>query len=332
MVEAEFILLRAVLRPVLGGAAALSAVAASPVFANPAPAGTLIESTAEAQYEEAGTARSVTSNTVQVRVDELLSVGAATLEAGSVTVQTGPKALAFLVSNTGNGPEAFTLDVVTAVAGNGFDTTLDAIAVDSNGNGVYDPGADAVLPGPSVTAPLGAGASQRVFVIVNVPSGISDGAQSAVELVARTATGTGAPGTVFAGAGEGGGDAVVGAGGGTAIAATQLVASASTVTLVKWASVSDPFGGSSGVPGATITYAIQVAVSGSASVDNLVVTDAIPSGTGYIANSLRLDAAALTDAPGDDAGEASPAGIAVNLGSVPGGTSTTVTFAVLVEK
>ena len=332
MVEAEFILVRAASRVAMVAVAALSLVAASPVFGNPAPAGTLIESTAEAQYEEGGIARSVTSNTVQVRVDELLSVGAATLEAGSVTVQTGPKALAFLVSNTGNGPEAFMLDVVTAVAGNGFDTTLDAIAVDSNGNGAYDPGADAVLPGPSITAPLAAGASQRVFVILNVPAGIADGAQSAVELIARSATGTGAPGTLFVGAGEGGGDAVVGAGGGTAIAAAQMVASASTVTLVKWASVADPFGGSSGIPGATITYAIQVAVTGSAAVDNLVVTDAIPSGTGYVANSLRLDTAALTDASGDDAGEASPAGIAVTLGTVLGGTSRTVTFAVLVEE
>jgi len=312
---------------------ALRAVALPvPAAAAPAPAGVIIESTAEASYADAGVIRSITSNTVQVRVDELLGVAAASVDAGPVIARPGPAVLTFEVSNTGNGPEAFALEVVTAVAGNGFDAALDSIATDTNGNGVYDPGVDEVLPAPSSSASLAAGASQTVFVILTVPAGIADGAQSSVNLIARAATGTGSPGTVFAGAGESGTDAVVGLSGATATATGQLVGSASTVTLVKSATVSDPFGGAAAVPGATITYGIEARVIGSATINGLTITDIIPANTQYIASSLTLDGAPLSDAAGDDAGEASSAGIAVSLGNVPGGSSNTVTFAVLIEE
>lgn len=304
----------------------------APVAAAQAPAGIIIESTAEATYDDAGISRTINSNTVQVRVNELLGVAAASVDAGPVIARTGPAILTFQASNIGNGSEAIALEVVTAVAGNGFDTALDSIATDTNGNGVYDPGIDTVLANPSVTVSLPAGGAETIFVILTVPAGIADGGQSTVNLIARAATGTGAPGTLLANAGEGGTDAIIGLSGGVAIATGELVASVNTVRLVKSASVADPFGGSTPLPGATITYAIEAFVSGSATVDALVITDAIPENTRYVANSLTLDSAPLSDAAGDDAGEASAAGIAVDLGSVPGGTSRNVTFAVLIEE
>lgn len=318
-------------RLAIGIAATVLLVPATPAAAAPAPAGSMIESTAEASYVVGGINRTIASNTVEVRVDELLAVAAATLDSGPVTVRSGPQVLDFLVSNTGNGSEAFALEVITADAGNAFEAALDAVAIDSNDNGVYDPGVDEVLSAPHVTAALPAGGSQRVFAILAVPGGLADGAQSVVDLVVRTATGTGAPGTIFAGAGDNGGDAVVGASAGTASATGTMIASASTVTLVKWASVSDPLGGSSPFPGATITYGITAQVTGSAPIEGLTIVDAIPQGTSYVADSLTLESGALTDAPGDDPGEASAAGIAVDLGTVPAGASRTVTFAVLID-
>lgn len=314
----------------LGFVCAAALLAHEPVGAS--PAGIIIESTAEATYDDGGITRTVTSNTVQVRVDELIDLAAAGLDAGPLTVRPGPAVLSFLVGNTGNGPEAFTFEVVTAVAGNAFDAAPDSIAVDSNANGVYDPGVDEVLQAPSTSASLAAGGSQTVFVILTIPAGIADGAQSTVNLIARAATGTGSPGTVFAAAGESGTDAVVGLSGGTATATGQLVSSSSIVTLLKSATVSDPFGGATAVPGATITYGIEARVTGSATINGLTITDIIPANTQYIANSLTLDGTPLSDAAGDDAGEASSAGIAVSLGNVPGGSSNTVTFAVLIEE
>lgn len=320
-----------VTRLALGGVAVALLGLGQPAAAAPVPAGSVIANTAEASYEDGGLVRTITSNTVELRIDELLGVAAATLDAGPVTARSGSQVLTFRVDNVGNGPEALALEVVTAVPGNGFDTTLDALALDSNDNGVYDPGVDAVLSGPAITGLLPAGGTQRVFVIVLVPAGIGDGAQSAVTLIARAVTGTGAPGTTFAGAGESGVDAVVGGSGGQASATGQMIGSASTVTFVKWATVSDPFGGSRALPGATITYGLELLVTGSAAIDGLTITDAIPAGTQYVANSLTLESASLTDASGDDAGEASAAGIAVALGTVPAGASRTVTFDVLID-
>ena len=63
----------------------------------------------------------------------------------------------------------------------------------------------------------------------------------------------------------------------------------------------------------------------------VVVADSFPGGTTYGAGSLALDAAGLTDASDADAGEATASGISVNLGTVAGGTSHSVTFDVTID-
>jgi hypothetical protein len=121
---------------ILVPAALAAALMPAPALAGGVTAGTLIENTAFASFDEAGTPRTVNSNTVTVRVDELLDVTLTSLDPGPVTARPGDAVLSFELTNQGNGPEAFRLTAVTAVAGNDFDTTLRAIAIDSNGNGV----------------------------------------------------------------------------------------------------------------------------------------------------------------------------------------------------
>ena len=105
-----------------------------------------------------------------------------------------------------------------------------------------------------------------------------------------------------------------------------------TVDLTKSATVLDSFGGDSAVPGAVVTFTITADVAGSGSVDDLIITDAIPAGTTYNPGTLALEGAGLTDAAGDDAGEASnAAGITVDLGTVAGGTSQSITFDVTID-
>ncbi len=139
--------------------------------AHAAPAGSVIGSTASATYGAAGVARSVLSDTAPVRVDELLDVAASGLDAGPVTVRPGPAVLRFVICNTGNGPEHFVLDAVTAVAGNGFDAGADGIAIDSNGNEAYDAGINAILPAPATTPSLAADGTQAVFVLLTFRAG-----------------------------------------------------------------------------------------------------------------------------------------------------------------
>lgn len=323
---------KAIIRSLFATSFVASFTLTAPAHAGGVSAGTLIENTATATYDDGDGPQTVDSNTVTVRVDELLDVTVTSLDSGPIGAVPGENVLTFEVTNQGNGPEAFTLDANPAVAGNDFDTTLVSIAVDSNGNGTYDPGVDEILTGPETTPELADDETLTVFVIVNVGGDALDSQVSVVELIAEAVTGTGAPGTTFAGQGVDGGDAIVGATGADDNATGSLVVGITTVDLAKAVSVTDPFGGTGAVPGSVATFTITATVSGSGSVSDLIVTDAIPEGTTYSPGSLALDGSTLTDASGDDAGEASDAGgIAVDLGTVAGGTIHSITFDVIVD-
>ena len=189
---------------------ALSLVS-QPAYANGVAAGTLIENTASATYsDDGGSPQTVDSNTVTVQVAELLDVTVATQDASAVSIGSGSAVLTFEVTNTGNGPEAFDLTADPAIAGNAFDVTVDGIAYDTNGNGVYDPGVDVVLAPGASTPEILADEALTVFVLVTAPAGVADAETSEVNLLAEAVTGTGAPGTVFAGQGVDGSDAVTG--------------------------------------------------------------------------------------------------------------------------
>lgn len=304
----------------------------SPALAGGISAGTLIENTATATYEDGGGSQTISSNTVTVRVDELLDVTVTSLDPGPIATIPGEAVLTFEVTNQGNGPEAFELVANPNVADNDFATSITSIAIDSNGNGVYDEGVDAILTAPETTAVLAADETVTVFVIVDVPDGVTDGQLSQVELTASAATGNGTPGTLFAGQGEGGGDAIVGTTTASATALGALRAGITALELEKSVTLLDPFGGGSAVPGTTATFTLTASVVGSGSLDNVTIADAIPEGTTYAPGTLTLDAAPLTDASGDDPGEAADeSGISVSLGTAAAGTTHTITFAVTID-
>lgn len=315
--------------------AALSIIAAPSAFAAGTLAGTDIENIAEATYDTPSGPVTIQSNTVVIKVDELLDVTVDWSDPGGVTTAPGAtgNVLTYQVTNTGNGSEAFALTANTANGGDDFDPSLTQIVLDTNGNGVYDAGVDTVyVPGTNdpVLAP---DQSIRIFVITSTPVGVTDGNRADVSLLAVARTGSGAPGTSFAGAGQGGGNAVVGSTGADASDNGFLAVQAASVTLVKSATILDPFGGSRPVPGAVITYSIAANVSGSGSLANLVITDAIPVGTAYEVNTITQQAGAappapLTDAADADAGNFNGTRIRVSAGTVPAGQTRTVTFKV----
>lgn len=305
----------------------------TPALAGGVTAGTLIENTAVASYDEGGVARSINSNTVTVRVDELLDVTLTSLDPGPVAGRTGNAVLTFELTNQGNGPEAFRLLANTAVGGNDFDVSFRAIANDTNGNGIYDEGIDEILGQPQTTTVLAPDATLTLFVLVTVPEGVTDQQTSAVTLTAESVTGSGAPGTVFDAAGVDGGDAIVGTTGAQATARGALISGVATVALTKSVVLRDPFGGTSAVPGTIATFTIEARVSGSGTVDNLVVADAIPEGTTYAPGTLALGGTTLTDSEDGDAGAASDtAGIAVNLGNLAAESTRQITFDVIIDQ
>ncbi len=294
-------------------------------------AGTLIQNTASATYTSGASGGTVTSNTVSIKVDELLNVAVAGLTTVPAVAGQTNAVLEYSITNTGNGPEAFKLTADPAVPGNAFDAVVQSIVVDTNGNGVYDAGVDQVLAPGASTPIIAADGSLKVFVLVSLPASATDGQTSQVKLTADAATGTGTPGTVFAGQGDGGGDAVVGSTSATSSANDNLIASLATVALAKSAVINDQFGGHQPVPGAVVTYTLTATVSGTGQAAGVHVIDAIPTGTTYQPGTLTLDTAALTDANDVDAGQASASGIDVNLGAVNGGSTKTVTFNVKIN-
>lgn len=301
----------------------------SPVHAAGVPAGTDIENTAQATYTAGGATQTIDSNTETVRVDELLDVTTTWQDGAPVPVEN-QSVLQFRVTNNGNGPEAFILTADPAVAGNDFDVTIDNLVIDANNNGVIDPGENPV-PNGFTTDAISPDDFISVLVLVTAPDTAVNGDNSQVDLLAEAVTGTGAPGDVFPRAGEGGGDAVVGNTGADDNALGDLVAVRATVSLIKTSSVVDPFGGTQVVPGSTITYSLRAEVDGTGTIADLVISDIIPANTTYVPGTLTLEAAGLSDANDSDAGEASSAGIEVDVGTVPAAESRTVTFNVTVN-
>lgn len=290
-------------------------------------AGTTISNTASASFDNGSGTQSIDSNRVDMRVDELLDVTVASANPSDVPTTPGAtnQLLTYSVTNTGNGQEAFVLSTIANVGGDNYDPVVTQIYID-NGDGVFDASTDTLYTPGSNDPVLNPDQSVRIFVRATTPTTAVDGNRGIVTLVAAAKTGTGAPGTSFAGQGEGGGDAVVGSTGADGQDNGAFRVSSATVALVKSASVVDPFGGSEPVPGATITYTITATVTGTGSVAGLAITDNIPADTAYVAGSITLGGSPLTDAPDADAGDYNGTRIRVGLGTVTGGQTRTVTF------
>lgn len=295
-------------------------------------AGTMIVNTATATYDDpTGDPRTVPSNVVELRVDELLDVAVSGPAADRTANAGAPNQVtSFIVTNAGNGAEAVRLSVEAALGGDDFNPTNVRIYLDSDKDGLFDANVDQLYTVGANDPLLAPDGQQRVFVVADMPAG-TDGARAQIRLTGQAATGTGAPGDSFAGRGEGGGDAVVGSTGADADDDAFYALSAAVVDFEKTATVKDPFNGSEAVPGAVITYSLKASVSGSGTLRNFRITDVIPTDTKYEAGSVTLNGAKLTDAAGDDAGTAGASGIAVQVGDVSAGASNTVTFQVIID-
>ncbi len=301
------------------------------------PAGTSIDNTAEVTYSVGATSTTTTSNTVSVTVAEILDV-VVTLQTPSVTV-TGSatqQELVYRVTNTGNGPETFRLVMSSVLGGDEFDPAAasPAIYFDSDASGDLSPGDTPYAVGTNDPA-LNADAFVTVLVVNDIPAGVVDGNRGFSRLTADSRTGTGVPGTTFAGQGFNGTDAVVGTSGADSEATGQYLVSAVTVNAVKSQTVADQFGGARPVPGARINYTVVVSATGSGSAASAVFTDNIPANTTYVPGTLRFNNAAVTDAADLDAGDylaAPTARVRVALGNLTQASgSQTIEFAVTIN-
>ena len=307
-------------RGVIAAAAAILC-AFAPARAQQTAAGTDIVNTATLRFDADGANQSRQSNTVSLVTAKVLDV-TVTADRDTLAVNAGStSAVAFLVANGGNAAEDYAITAASDAAG----VSVSRIAVDTDNDGRYDPATDQLLPA-GAALPVGAGQAQRLFVLI-------DGGQIAratrVSLAAAARTGSGAPGTVFPGAGVSGGDAVVGKTGAAATATTTLTIAVAQPTLTKSQSVFAPDGSSRAVRGAIITYRLVASFPGA--TRGVAIDDPIPAGTDYVPGSLTLDGGPLSDSGDADRGTVDAGGVHVLLGDVTGVGSRTIQFSVKIQ-
>ena len=308
-----------------------------PVYAVGTVAGTDIDNTAQVTYDVGGNTVTQSSNTLTITVAEILDVDV-TLLSPQQPVQPADtnQELLFTVTNIGNGTETFTLAIDSLIPGDDFDPipASPPIFFDTDSSGDLSAGDTPYNPGSNdpVLAP---DASVNVFLVNDIPGTAIDGQIGRSQLTATAATGTGTPGTVFPGAGDGGVDALAGSSGGDDDDTGEYLVTSVQMTVVKSASVSDPFAGSEPVPGAQITYQIVVTVVGSGTATSAQFDDQIPVNTTYVPNSIALNAVSLTDAADGDDGvfvAAPTPTVSVTLGDVDAlAGPQTITFSVVID-
>jgi uncharacterized repeat protein (TIGR01451 family) len=298
-------------------------------------AGTSIDNTAVVTFRLGGTDETVRAPAPRITVAEVVDLGGTALAATTV-VQPGAtgRAVAFRLANLGNGIETVRLELQTALAGDQFDPVAQspALYLDTDGSLTLTAADLAYTPGVNDPA-LEPDATAVVFAVLDVPPAATESQRGRVQVVARSASGTAAPGTVYPGRGDGGGDALLGPSGGQATLAAELLVSGWDVAVAKTARVVDAAGGGRAEPGARIEYELTLTVNGSGTAANLVLTDPIPAATTFVAGSLVLDGTPQTDAADADASRyvAAASRVEFALGDVPAGTSRVARFAVTVN-
>jgi uncharacterized repeat protein (TIGR01451 family) len=314
-----------------------AALASTSAFAVGVPAGTAIDNTASVSYAIGTVNTTATSNTVTVTVAEILDV--------VVTVQTpsqpvGPGAvqqvLRYRVTNTGNGPEAFHLVMDDAIAGDQFDpvAATPSIYLDSDASGTLTAGDAAYVAGTNDPL-LSADGFVTVFVVNDIPNTVTNGNIGRSSLAADARTGSGTPGTQFAGQGVSGTTAVVGTTGAKSTGTGEYLVQGVAIVANKSQAVVDQFGGASPVPGARINYTIAVSATGTGTATAVAFLDNIPANTTYVPGTLTLNSAALTDGTDADAGDyiaTAPAHVRVQLGTLTQASGVqTIQFAVRIN-
>lgn len=303
------------------------------------PAGTEINSRAVVAYTMSGSHYAKTSNQVTTMVAEVLDLTVTWQDAAPVPTNAGAVGvvLAFRLTNLGNGTDAYALSSDSGMAGDDFDPLPGTIHLDTDGDGRYDPAVDELYVPGANDPELPADAFAVVFLQHDIPIDAQTGQLGDSSFEARSVTGTGTPGETFDGMGDQGQEAVVGASGGfDAVHGTfEIVVPAANLSILKSATVRDPYGGTQPVSGAVVTYNLAVSAQGTGSADGVVITDAIPANTTYNPGSLALDGSPLTDtADGDagDVGDTAPGTLTVALGDLAAGApGSTITFSVTIE-
>lgn len=262
---------------VVGGMAFIpSAFAAAPA------AGTNISNVASASYvDNTSTTRNVTSNEVKTTV---LQVASFTLVAdrSEIANPNSQVSLKHTLTNTGNGADTFTLNLVN-VGGDDYDFSNIRIYADADGNGVADNTINLI----GQTVSLNAGDAFN-FVVVGTTSGTAtDGQQGILNVTATNVLSTTPAGGSNAATSRTNVDTVTIANG--PVIKVNKAASLSTVKTTD------------SVANRTIEYTLTYQNIGNAPATNVMIEDVLPANVTYVAGSGKWSGSATARTDADDA-------------------------------
>jgi uncharacterized repeat protein (TIGR01451 family) len=328
------------------------------------PVGTMLINQATAHYTVGANNYSTLSNATTIRVDDKVSFTLTASDSSNVTILANNLAyMTYVLTNTGNGAHDFTL--ITTPTGTNNLTPNAGPAFYSDQPGTVPLPLNASAGNLPCISNLASNGTATIYLYIAAPATPTDGQAVAYVVTAEAyQTGTGTKSSTQAGTdlgqdkntspntvyvvladGIGSGSSVVADinydgkytalakdGGGNTVG---FKVQSGSVNVGKTATVTDQYGGSKPMTGSTIHYTLAVTVTGSGTAMNVVIADPIPANTTYIAGTLKLNNAALTDAADLDAGDVggtTPGTVTVKLGNL---TSTslvqTVTFDVKIN-
>jgi uncharacterized repeat protein (TIGR01451 family) len=293
-----------------------------------------------------------------------VDVAVSTVDVAAVTVLPASvqRVLTYQVQNDGNASADFRLQALDApAAAFGLTESIDAINVnvyaDFNGSGTYEPALDT----QTWVDELPADANILVFVVADIPGTAVLGDVASYDLVATAATpvtpgslgpdlvedaGADIPGTVQIVFGDGAGTADAARDGAMSSRDSYEVANANLTLAKASVVVEDPFNGlvnPKAIPGARVTYTLDLDNTGSGAADNVSVVDAIPANTVFRVGSVTTagtvaysnDGGATwgyAPVPDVDGNDANVTHLQINYALVPGGgTNEQTTFDVVIQ-
>ena len=324
--------------------AAVTALTVPFVFAAGTPANTPISNAVTLTYFLDGQpAAPITVAAPTLYVAEVINVVLLWQDATALAVNSPDTArvLTFLLTNTGNGLEAFGLVRNNVIAGGQFDplsTSGGALYLESGlqaGFQASGPNADIAYLAGSNDPVLAADASRAVYVVSSIPAALAHGALGSLGMTASAST-PGAPGalpgTSLAGLGQGGLDAMVGGSRAQSSAIGSYIAAGVSLRLLKTvALVRDPLGGSLVMPGSQLNYHVVLTLTGTGVAENLSFTDPLPANTTYVPASITVDGAARSDASDADNAGFAAGEVRVLFGNTPAPATRIVEFKVTVN-
>jgi len=270
-------------------------------------------------------------------VDNIVNLTVSDQSGGTVTVNQGSldRVITFSVTNTGNTLQGYQLSVVngaTAIPMGAveiwLDTDLDGFYNALNDT-LYVGGTNAGDLDPNTATPL-VDSVMTVFIVADTPLAAVDATVDNYNLLATTLD----AGTTTVTTADGDGDdptlvEVVFADGQDTVGSASLTVTKSAVAL-------DTFGTDYAIPGATVTYTIDVLNSGTADADSIVITDDVSAIVGtdvtWVIDSITLGGLPQTDAADGDFSTFAAGLITVNVGTLAaGGGTTTITFQVTIN-